>query len=79
VRELSRCWAQSGEQPPGLIIGVDLEPDSRQLRTVVVEAVGVAVTTVNPGFVVDVVFAADRGTFVTWMQQNVKPFHQASS
>jgi hypothetical protein len=76
VRSLSRCWAQSGQQPPGLVIGVDLQPDDREVRAEVAAAISAAVTGAHPDFVVDVVFAADGGTFTRWMQENVKPFEK---
>ena len=76
VRSLSRCWAQSGQQPPGLIVGVDLDPDDHDGRAAVVDAVSNAVTAGHPDFTVDVVFASDGGTFARWMSENVPPFHR---
>jgi hypothetical protein len=76
VRSLSRCWARSGQEAPGLIVGVDLDPDDNQGRAAVVDAVSEAVSSAHPEFTVDVVFWADGATFVEWMQQNVKPFHE---
>ena len=78
VRSLSRCWAQSGQQPPGLVLGVEIEPDNQEVRAAVVDAVTAADGSRHPGFTVDVVFMADGGTLTSWMQDNVKPFHQAA-
>jgi hypothetical protein len=77
VRSLSRCWAQTGAEPPGLVLGVDLDPDTAAARAEVTGAVGVVWSEVRPGFTVDVVFEGDGGVLATWMLQNVEPFHRA--
>ena len=76
VRALSRCWAQVGDQPPGLVVGVDLDPDDPDARAAVLRAIDRAGATQHPDFTVGIAFWRDGGSFVEWMQQNVKPFHQ---
>jgi hypothetical protein len=79
VRALSRCWAQLGDQAPGLVLGVDLDPDGPDARAAVLRAIDGARATQHPDFTVDIAFWSDGGAFVDWMQQNVKPFHRATA
>jgi hypothetical protein len=74
VREARRCWAQVGDADPGLVIGVDVDPDNPDTRAAVVRAIG-AVTGHSPEeFAVNVVFTNDHDVFTQWMAQNAEPF-----
>ncbi|MEO6116816.1 MAG: enhanced serine sensitivity protein SseB C-terminal domain-containing protein [Pseudolysinimonas sp.] len=77
VRTLSRCWAQFGNEPPGLVVGVQLEPDTPQVRAAVAESIGSVWSTLQPGYAVDIAFDGDGGSVTTWMRKNVNPFHRA--
>jgi type III secretion system (T3SS) SseB-like protein len=76
VRGLSRCWAQVGDHPPGLVVGVDLDPDSAEARAAIIRAMDGARAMQHPDFTVDIAFWTDGGAFVEWMQQNVEPFYR---
>lgn len=73
VRTARRCWAQVGAEAPGLVLGVDVDPDNPDVRESVIRAVGVANS--EPGVIVNVVFANDGGEFVSWMRDHAEPFY----
>ncbi len=77
VREARRCWAQVGEDSPGLVIGLDLDPDHPQTRQLALDAVR-DVATVSASRI-DVVFSADRNQFTDWMNANAAPFYVATA
>ena len=74
VRAVRRCWAAVGENRPGLVLGVDIDPDVPEQRRQVVAAVGRAARAVGYRDSVDVVFANDRDALTEWMQQHAKAF-----
>jgi hypothetical protein len=76
IRSISRCWAVVGDQPPGLVIGVDLEPDTPDVRAIVLRTIDGARAVEHPDSTVDIVFWRDRGPFVEWMEQNATPFYR---
>lgn len=77
VREARRCWAQVGESRPGLVLGLDVDPDNPQSRSSALAAVREAVGTASSDFPVDVVFGSDRDSFTTWMSANAEPFYRS--
>ena len=77
VREARRVWAQIGESDPGLVVGLDVDPDNPDVRHAAVSAVGAAHRRVHSDFAVDVVFAHDRNDFTEWMNANAAPFYPA--
>lgn len=77
VRELRRAWAAVGEADPGLVVGVDLDPDNQQTREAAMAEVRSAVAAQSTSFTVDVVFASDRDSMMEWMTQHAEPFYRA--
>ena len=77
VREARRVWAQIGESTPGLVVGLDVDPDNPDVRQAAVSAVGAVHRGVHSDFAVDVVFAHDRNDFTEWMNANTAPFYSA--
>lgn len=75
VRAARRAWAAVGEQEPGLVIGIDLDPDSPDTRRAAVETIGQAARDNETDFTVDAVFTNDRDEFTTWMQDEAEPFY----
>jgi hypothetical protein len=78
VREARRVWAQIGESTPGLVVGLDVDPDNPDVRHAAVLAVGAAHRSVDSDFTVDVVFAHDRNDFTEWMNTNAPQFYPAA-
>jgi hypothetical protein len=79
VRAARRCWAAVDDNEPGLVLGVDIDPDSEEVRGAVLASVRrAASTSAYPGSV-DVVFANDRDALTQWMHENVQPFHPGPS
>lgn len=79
VRSARRCWAAVGESRPGLVIGLDVDPDNQQTRTSALDAVRAVADGTAGSFPVDVVFENDRDEFTAWMHAHVEPFYQARS
>jgi hypothetical protein len=77
VRFARRCWAAVDDNEPGLVLGVDVDPDSDDVRSSVLAAVRRAATTSAYPASVDVVFANDRDALTQWMHENAPPFHSA--
>ncbi|MEO6533533.1 MAG: enhanced serine sensitivity protein SseB C-terminal domain-containing protein [Pseudolysinimonas sp.] len=77
VRAARRVWAQVGERAPGLVVGLDIDPDNPDVREIAVSAVGTAHRSVQSNFAVDVVFTHDRNDFTEWMSANAAPFYPA--
>jgi hypothetical protein len=77
VREARRVWVQIGEGVPGLVVGLDVDPDNPDVRESAVSAVGTAHRGVPSSFAVDVVFVHDRNDFTEWMNANAAPFYSA--
>ena len=75
VRSARRCWAAVDDNEPGLVLGVDVDPDSQEVRSSVLAAVRRAASTSAYPASVDVVFANDRDALTEWMQQHTSPFH----
>jgi hypothetical protein len=59
---------------PGLVIGIDIEPDQASMRRDALSAVARALIAAPVRFPVGVVFAQDRGELVAWMGENAVPF-----
>jgi hypothetical protein len=74
VRAARRCWAAVGESRPGLVLGLDVDPDNEGVRAAALEAVRRAVGAGTADFPVDVVFDNDRDEFTSWMASNADPF-----
>jgi hypothetical protein len=79
VHEARRAWAVVGEGHPGLVVGVDLDPDGTRARHAVLAAVRDVVGHSSAAFPVDVVFTSDGGPLVEWMLSNTDPFYAARS
>ncbi|HEX8497970.1 MAG TPA: enhanced serine sensitivity protein SseB C-terminal domain-containing protein [Actinomycetales bacterium] len=77
VREARRCWAQIGDGAPGLVIGLDLDPDQPATRELALLAV--RDVPAEGGAPIDVVFSADRDSFTRWMSANAAPFHRGGT
>lgn len=77
VRSARRAWAAVGDQDPGLVIGVDLDPDSPDTRMVTVETIGQTVREQETGFTVDAVFTNDPDEFTAWMHEEAEPFYES--
>lgn len=77
VRDARRVWAQVDDDAPGLVIGIDVDPDNADTRLDAVAAVGSAQRAASPEFAVDVVFSNDRSEFTAWMTENAAPFYRA--
>jgi hypothetical protein len=75
ARLARRCWAQVGVENPGLVIGVDVDPDNPDVRAAVIRAVASA--NIDRESIVNVVFTSDEGEFVSWMSANTEPFFRA--
>lgn len=79
VREARRVWVLIDDGAPGLVIGIDVEPDQAGARRDALSAVGRAQTASPVPFPVGVVFAQDRGELVAWMAENATPFFRAKN
>lgn len=75
VRSARRAWAAVDDQPPGLVIGVDVDPDSPDTRGAVVDAIGRTARSHGTPFTVDAVFTNDRDSFTEWMHSEASPFY----
>jgi hypothetical protein len=75
IRAARRCWAAVNDEQPGLVVGIDLDPDTPDTRSIVQQATSSTVSTLAPSFVVDLVFTTDRDEFTNWMIDNSPPFH----
>lgn len=75
VRSAHRAWASVDDQAPGLVVGIDLDPDSPDTRASVVDAIGRTARSLETPFTVDAVFMNDRDTFTSWMQDETAPFY----
>ncbi len=75
VRSARRCWAAVNDEPPGLVIGVDVDPDLPDTRQRVRSAVRACVAREHPASTVDLVFTSDRDDFTVWMQQHAEAFY----
>jgi hypothetical protein len=72
VRELRRAWVSVDGAEPGLMVGVDLDPDNDAVRTVVTSALREGLP---PEVATDLLFANDRSPVIDWMWANTEPFH----
>lgn len=72
VRELRRAWVSVDGAEPGLMVGVDLDPDNDAVRAVVTSSLRGGLP---PGAVTELVFANDRSPVIDWMWSNTEPFH----
>ncbi|MET0930198.1 MAG: enhanced serine sensitivity protein SseB C-terminal domain-containing protein [Aeromicrobium sp.] len=75
VRELRRAWVSVDGAEPGLMVGVDLDPDNEDVRLVVTSALRDGLPA---DAVVELQFANDRGPVIDWMWANAEPFHAKS-
>jgi hypothetical protein len=78
VRSARRCWAAVDQNEPGLVLGVDVDPDSEDVRRGVLAGVRLAAASSGYPASVDVVFANDRDALTQWMQEHTAPFHPAA-
>ena len=62
---------------PGLVIGLDLDPDQPATRELALRAVRDVAA--EGGAPIDVVLSADRDSFTRWMSANAAPFHRGST
>lgn len=72
VRELRRAWVSVDGAAPGLVVGVDIDPDNDDVRLVVLDTLRRATPADS---VVDLVFANDRGAVIEWMWANTETFY----
>lgn len=72
VRELRRAWVSVDGAEPGLMVGVDLDPDNDAVRAVVTSALREGLP---PEAVTDLLFTNDRSRVIDWMWANTEPFH----
>jgi hypothetical protein len=77
VRSARRCWAAVGENRPGLVIGLDVDPDNQHTRAAALDTVRAAADAAAGDFPVDVVFENDGDEFTGWMAAHVQPFFVA--
>ena len=77
VRAARRCWAHVGDDNPGLVVGLDIDPDNPPTRQAALAAVHDALDAAAPEFTVDVVFSSERDAFTDWMSANAAPFFVA--
>ncbi len=75
VRAARRAWAVIGDGSPGLVLGLDLDPDTDAARQGALDAVRRVVGAEPTGYAVDVVFDNDQGPLVAWMHDHALPFH----
>jgi hypothetical protein len=76
VREARRVWAVIDDGAPGLVVGIDLDPDAPGARRAGFAAVAGAQVTALAGFSVNVAFVQDQGELVAWMATNAAPFYR---
>lgn len=74
VRGARRVWVMIDDGQPGLVIGIDVEPDDANSRSDAMAAVAGAHPATPVGFPLGVVFAPDGGELVAWMAENAVPF-----
>ncbi len=77
VREARRVWVVIDDGAPGLVIGIEAEPDQASVRRDALSAVARAQIAAPTQFPVGVVFAQDRGELAAWMAENAVPFFRA--
>jgi hypothetical protein len=77
ARAARRCWAQVDDDRPGLVVGLDVDPDNPPAREAALSAVHAALDAAAPDFAVDVVFSSERDGFTEWMSANAEPFFVA--
>ena len=75
VRAARRAWAVIGDGSPGLVLGLDIDPDNDEVRQRALDAVRRVVGAAPAGYPVDVVFDNDQGPLVEWMHDHAVPFH----
>jgi hypothetical protein len=75
VREMRRAWVSVDGAEPGLMIGVDLDPDNDAARAAVMNALRDGLPS---EVVTDLLFANDRSPIIDWMWSNTEPFHVKS-
>jgi hypothetical protein len=79
VREARRAWAAVGENTPGLVLSLDVDPDNKDVRQAVLDRTRAVVNEHQVAFAVDVVFSNDRTAMTSWMQSNVGPFYTSTT
>jgi len=78
VREARRVWAMVENGTPGLVIGIDVEPDEATTRSEAMAAVSRALVVAPAASPLGVVFVGDRGELVAWMAANAATFFRAA-
>jgi SseB protein C-terminal domain/SseB protein N-terminal domain len=77
IRSARSGWGQFGDDPPGLILGIELNPDSEALRGNALAAVAEARAQVPDPCNVDSVFLNEPGdTVADWLIANTAPFYE---
>lgn len=79
VRGARRVWAMVENGTPGLVVGIDVEPDEAATRREAMAAVSRALAVAPAAFPLGVVFVGDRGELVAWMAANAAPFFPAAN
>ena len=79
VREARRVWVVIDDGAPGLVIGIDVEPDQASVRRDALSAVARAQIAAPVRFLVGAVFVQDRGLLAAWMAENAIPFFRAQN
>jgi hypothetical protein len=75
VVEARRVWAQVGERPPGLVIGLGFVPEAdANDKKLAFSAVGEAVGGTAVTFSIDLVELDPTDGFAAWMLENNQPF-----
>lgn len=72
VRELRRAWVSVDGVVPGLVVGIDVDPDNDAARGVVTGARRAALPS---GDHVELILTNDRGLMCRLMWANTQPFH----
>jgi hypothetical protein len=77
VESVRSAWAQFGDDPSGLLLGVILEPDSEAARQAALAAIAAARAQVQDPCSVDCVFGREPGDAVArWLASNASILYQ---
>jgi hypothetical protein len=71
-----RAWAQFGDNPAGLLLGIELAPDDDRARRSTLDAVNTALSQSPVPYTVDAVFPTDPADQIAaWFLDNTQPFY----
>jgi hypothetical protein len=80
VTSARRAWAQFGDSPDGLLLGIEVTPDHDRSRRSAVQAVTTAVQRSPVPYAVDSVFLTDPAdSLAGWFRENTHPFYIRSA